>query len=110
MSTCSRFDPRSHGRNPNASSGARAVVAAGPLVTERIGSDDDGQGITNEDGGAVSASKQALWQQISTLLAEHERAQTDAVRRAVAETWENLRTKLQVLAITDEPANDDEAG
>lgn len=51
-------------------------------------------------------NKAALWSHISTLLAEHERAQTDAVRLAVAETWEALRTKMQVLAIEDEPAND----
>jgi hypothetical protein len=54
----------------------------------------------------LSAVRKALWQQISNLLAKHERAQTDAIREAVADTWESLRTKLQILAIEDESAND----
>jgi hypothetical protein len=59
----------------------------------------------------VSApSKAALWSQISTLLAEHERAQSDAVRRAIVESWEALRGKLQVLAIEDDEASGGDNG
>ena len=60
----------------------------------------------------MSVSKAALWSQISTLLAEHERAQTDAIRLAVAETWQKLRQGLTVISIESEmpesgAANDD---
>lgn len=58
----------------------------------------------------MSPSKAAVWSQISTLLAEHERAQTDAIRLAVAETWQKLRERLQMVAIEEEPANDDNGG
>ena len=50
-------------------------------------------------------SKAALWHQVSRLLTEHERAQSEAIRRAVVESWETLRGKLQVLAIEDAEAS-----
>lgn len=54
-----------------------------------------------------ATTKPALWARVNMLLAEHERAQTAAIRLAVAKAWEDLRTKLQVLALEDEPANDE---
>ena len=54
-------------------------------------------------------SKAALWAQVNVLLAEHERAQAEAIRRAIVASWENLRGALQVLAIEDDE-NDTNGG
>ena len=46
-----------------------------------------------------AAQRAAMWQRINELLAEHERAQEDAVRLAIAESWDALRQKLTVVAL-----------
>jgi hypothetical protein len=52
----------------------------------------------------VNAAQRAeTWSKISSLLKEYEDAQNDAIREAVAKTWEDLRTKLQMVAL-EEPA------
>jgi hypothetical protein len=57
-----------------------------------------------------AAQRAATWAKISELLREHEDAQSDAIREAVAATWENLRTKLQVVALSEgAPTNETEA-
>jgi hypothetical protein len=51
-------------------------------------------------------NKAAMWARINELLVEHERAQSDAVRLALAESWDALRQRLTVVALTEgEPAN-----
>ena len=44
-----------------------------------------------------------MWAKVNQLLREHEDAQQDAVREAIAKQWEDLRTALQVVAL-EEPA------
>ena len=39
------------------------------------------------------------WRKINLLLREHEDATQDAVREAIARQWEDLRTRLQVVAL-----------
>ena len=46
-----------------------------------------------------ATEKAAMWQRINALLVEHERAQTDAVRLALADSWDALRQKLTVVAL-----------
>lgn len=54
----------------------------------------------------MSPSQRAeTWAKISSLLREYEDAQNDAIREAVAKSWEDLRTRLQVVAL-EEPAPD----
>ena len=48
------------------------------------------------------------WRKINLLLREHEDATQDAVREAIARQWEDLRTRLQVVAL-EEPAGDGKA-
>jgi hypothetical protein len=55
----------------------------------------------------TAAKKAALWAQISALLVEHERAQTDAIRLALAKSWEDIRTALTVVAIDEAMAGDE---
>jgi len=54
------------------------------------------------------AQRAETWAKISQLLREHEDAQTDAVREAIAKTWEDLRTRLQVVAL-EEPTGEGKA-
>jgi hypothetical protein len=48
-----------------------------------------------------AAQRAATWARINELLAEHERAQADAVRLAIAESWDALRQKLTVVALEE---------
>ena len=45
----------------------------------------------------------ATWKRINELLVEHERAESDAIRVVIAESWDKLRQRLTVVAL-DEPA------
>ncbi len=56
-----------------------------------------------------AAQRAATWKRINELLIEHERAQEDAVRLAIAESYDSLRQKLCVVALSEgEPANEGE--
>jgi hypothetical protein len=46
-------------------------------------------------------NREQTWAKINELLAEHERAQADAVRLAIAESWDALRQKLTVVALEE---------
>ncbi len=52
-----------------------------------------------------AAQRAETWKRINLLLREHEDAQQEAVREAIAKQWEDLRTKLQVVAL-DEPGGE----
>ena len=57
------------------------------------------------------AQRAETWAKISSLLREYEDATQDAVREAIARQWEELRTRLQVVALTEgEPSNGAEVG
>ena len=50
----------------------------------------------------MNATQRAeTWAKINALLREHEDAQQDAIREAVAKQWEDLRTALQVVALEE---------
>jgi hypothetical protein len=43
----------------------------------------------------------AMWKKVNELLAEHERAEEDAVRLAIAASYDSLRQKLTVIALSE---------
>ena len=47
------------------------------------------------------AQRAETWARISTLLREYEDATHEAVREAIAKSYEELRTRLQVVAIEE---------
>lgn len=55
-----------------------------------------------------AAQRAATWTKISELLREHEDAQTDAMREAIAKSWEELRTRLRVVALEEPMSNGSE--
>ena len=55
------------------------------------------------------AQRAETWARINVLLREHEDATSDVVREALAKSYEDLRTKLQVVAL-EEPSDGAEVG